>query len=508
MADFEIPKRSVKNKIFMFLWMTGRIILFTLILVLIILQLNKIFVPKYYENQSQYPTTSTYEQFYRMSQNSIDVIFLGTSVCVNSFNPQELYNKYGIRSYNLGSEQQSPMLSYFWLKEALRFQEPSTVILETKLLFYPERESYIGTPEPLTRKCVDPMKPSYVKSETVDAVCDIDENQTALSYLFTNIRFHDRWKDLSESDFRPSFYSSAMLKGYSPLIGNAMTEHIPFSPMNNSEKADINSLQKIYLDKICELCKDNNIELILVTVPAENMSDGMNNTLTEYAEEKNIAYYNFDNVEYYNRLNVVHPVDKVDGHSNLYGAIKLSNLLGELLIEKHKVPSYRDAQWEATKGYYKEIIDRAELVGCYEFEEYLSRLKNKNYTVFMSVYGDASKLSDRAREELRELGLAADLSEYYIYGYYAVIYPDKVVEELNRERTIEYSGTIRDGEVYFLIKSAGFAAGEVSSIIIDGVEYSKGLTGFNIVVYDNENRLVIDSVNFGVSSFSDSSAGR
>ena len=64
MADFEIPKRSVKNKIFMFLWMTGRIILFTLILVLIILQLNKIFVPKYYENQSQYPTTSTYEQFY------------------------------------------------------------------------------------------------------------------------------------------------------------------------------------------------------------------------------------------------------------------------------------------------------------------------------------------------------------------------------------------------------------------------------------------------------------
>ena len=148
------------------------------------------------------------------------------------------------------------------------------------------------------------------------------------------------------------------------------------------------------------------------------------------------------------------------------------------------------------------------MVGCYEFEEYLSRLKNKNYTVFMSVYGDASKLSDRAREELRELGLAADLSEYYIYGYYAVIYPDKVVEELNRERTIEYSGTIRDGEVYFSIKSAGFAAGEVSSIIIDGVEYSKGLTGFNIVVYDNENRLVIDSVNFGVSSFSDSSAGR
>ena len=82
------------------------------------------------------------------------------------------------------------------------------------------------------------------------------------------------------------------------------------------------------------------------------------------------------------------------------------------------------------------------------------------------------------------------------------------MEELNREKTIEYSDTIRDGEVYFSIKSAGFAAGEASSIIIDGVEYSKALTGLNIAVYDNESRIVIDSVSFGTSSFSDYYAER
>ena len=88
-------------------------VLFLLILLCSLTAINKVLVPKYILKNSTWPTTSSYRQFYKMEPNSIDVLFFGSSVCVNAFIPQEIYNDYGIRSYNLGSEQQSIFLSYY-----------------------------------------------------------------------------------------------------------------------------------------------------------------------------------------------------------------------------------------------------------------------------------------------------------------------------------------------------------------------------------------------------------
>ena len=96
-------------------------IAFLLILSNVLLATNRVLMPKSIIANNRWPTTSTYHQFYNMKHDSVDVLFLGSSVTVNAFSPQEIYNHFGIRSYNLGSEQQSIFLSYFWLKEALRF---------------------------------------------------------------------------------------------------------------------------------------------------------------------------------------------------------------------------------------------------------------------------------------------------------------------------------------------------------------------------------------------------
>ena len=65
--------------------------------------INQILMPKYIMKNSTWPTTSSYHQFYEMEKDSVDVLFFGSSVAVNAFSPQEIYNQYGIRSYNLGS---------------------------------------------------------------------------------------------------------------------------------------------------------------------------------------------------------------------------------------------------------------------------------------------------------------------------------------------------------------------------------------------------------------------
>ena len=142
-------------------------VFFLLALMILTVRTNRVLeVKSFYGNNSSWPTTSTYEQFYKMKRNSIDVLFLGSSVCVNAFSPQEMYNIYGIRSYNLGSEQQSMVLSYYWLKEALRFQKPKVVIIDTTLCyenFNPRILPLLNTGEGLIRKCLDPMRWSSVK---------------------------------------------------------------------------------------------------------------------------------------------------------------------------------------------------------------------------------------------------------------------------------------------------------------------------------------------------------
>lgn len=264
-------------------------LIFTVLLCLVISLINWINMPKYWIGNSSWPTTASYKQFYKMKRNTIDVLFFGSSVCVNNFNPQEIYNDYGIRSYNLGSEQQSVFLSYYWLKEALRSQKPKAVVLETRFLFTLHPEDSINTVEGLTRKCIDPMNPlSPVKYAVAYDYCQRDTSESLLSFYLTNIRFHTRWKGLAEEDFKPEYTSNANLKGFSPLLYLPSGKFTPFIVQDKTTLGEMNPLMLEYLDKMRDLCKENGIQLILASVPTTFMNDGMNNVLNKYADDNGL----------------------------------------------------------------------------------------------------------------------------------------------------------------------------------------------------------------------------
>lgn len=52
---------------------------------------NRWLMPKYYYNES-WPTTNTYQDFYKLNKNSVEVLFFGSSHAVSSFNPQVIYD--------------------------------------------------------------------------------------------------------------------------------------------------------------------------------------------------------------------------------------------------------------------------------------------------------------------------------------------------------------------------------------------------------------------------------
>ena len=79
-------------------------------------------------------------------------------------------------------------------------------------------------------------------------------------------------------------------------------------------------------------------------------------------------------------------------------------------------------------------------------------------------------------------------------SFYAVISPGSVVEEIGSQTVLSHEGMV--GDVPYTISSAGYQVGNTSSIVIDGVEYSKNRRGLNIVVYDNSLKQVTDAVCF------------
>jgi hypothetical protein len=154
-----------------------------------------------YDAGADWPTTATFRDFYKLKENTVDVLFMGSSHAVRAFSPQELYNSYGLTSYNLAGDEQSILLSYFWLEEALRTQTPQVVVLDTGFLFNYLAEKPMSVGEASYRKALDSMRFSPVKMRAIQAVCQADPSQSLLSYYLPFIRYHDGWQELTGKDF-------------------------------------------------------------------------------------------------------------------------------------------------------------------------------------------------------------------------------------------------------------------------------------------------------------------
>lgn len=475
---------------------------FSLILAAVLLCVNRMMVPKYIS--SDFPTTSAFLGFYEMERDSVDVLFLGSSHVMSAFSPQELYDEYGLRSYNLGSQEQSLLLSYYWLREALRFQRPKAVVLDTFFCFPYLPGEPLNANEATVRRSLDHMRWSSVKREAVEAVCALDPSQSALSYYFPNIRYHERWlNDLGETDFTPSEWSAFyQMKGFALTAERSgKTDFQPFWTGWSRRRVPMEPLMEEYLDKITALCEEEDIALILVKTPTTEGTLPRYNTTAAYAEAHGLRYYDFNELELYEEVGYDFAEDNREwSHVNYWGARKLAGKLAEVLIEECGVPQAEDRQWEESRAFYQGMAENAELTRIKYVRAYLRALPSERYTIFIAGCGAVKNelLTEMQSVGLRRLGLTEDPSRMPRGSYYAVIFPEGVQAEELSMGELSITGSFRDGRSVYSISSAGPATGDSCSIVLDGVEYARNRRGLNIVVFDNVYGRVVDSVNLNV----------
>lgn len=460
--------------------------------------INAMSVPKYLN--SDFPTSTNFLGFYEMEENTVDVLFLGSSHTMSAFSPQELYDRFGIRSYNLGSQEQNLLLSYYWLREALRFQRPQVVVLDTYLCFEFMADEPLNSSEVTIRRALDHMRWSGVKWEAVCDICARDQAQSVSSYIFPNIRYHDRWlSDLKEADFTPwdwpAFYQ---LKGYALVTDYPSTaDYQPFQPDSSGESTPMLPVMEEYLGKIADLCREEGIRLLLVKTPTTAADAGKYNAIAAFARARGLDYYDFNEASLYEQLDYDFASDNREwSHVNHWGAVKLCGYLGGILTEDCGVAPVQDRQWEDSRPFYEDMVENAELQRTTDLTAYLEALRRERYTVFLVAKDDASaSLTPAMLRGLADLGLETDLAGRLHSSFYAVVSPEGVREELG-EQALAASGSFRGGLSVYSVSSAGFHCGNACSIVIDGQEYAKNRRGLNIVVYDSSCKKVVDSVCF------------
>ena len=307
-----------------------RTIAIIIIFILIFILLNMLLSPKYMTDLVE---GSMISQYYREDKNH-EVIFIGDCEVYANFSPMVIYEETGITSYVRGSSQQLLWQSYYILEETLKYEKPKVVVFNVNAMRYdkPVSEAY-------NRLTLDKMKWSKEKVEIIKA--SMTEEETFLSYVFPILRYHSRYDKLTGEDFEYLFKTKQIThngflinKNIKP-VGNLPTKRKLASYQFNSECYE-------YLDKITELCKQKNIQLVLIKAPSlyPYWYDEYDEQIKQYAEKHNIDYYNL--LEKAEEIGIDYKTDTYDAglHLNLTGATKLSKYFAKILAEKYNLTDY------------------------------------------------------------------------------------------------------------------------------------------------------------------------
>ena len=457
-------------------------VLFAGIVCGLLFAVNEKMKPVYTYRNSNWPTTSTFKQFYQMDRDSVDVLFFGSSFAVNAFNPQVIYDETGIRSYSLASEQQSPFISYYWLKEALKYQKPKAVVLETRYLFHRESNTPVNMNESFLRKSIEPMKFSSLKTELVDTLCGMDRNQNKWSYFFTNIEYHTRWKELSWKELLSDDARHAELKGYGPLFVTNTDHFAPVIPKDSDVQIPMDPLMREYLGKMEELCAENGIRLILVTVPSSDMHEAMHDELVTYCTDHGLDYYDYSEQTMFDAcgwdLAVENPVD----HMNYPASVRMSGIIGDLLKDRYQIGPVQDRQWEETRTYGAMIGEKASLSVIRDIDVYKEALSQGDYVLFVSI----DEASDAFEDLLETIGITQHSGQMLavVHNRDIVLFADGAGGS--------GGGVLTEYDLEWEIKQDE----EGTTIILNGSQFARKETGLHITVYDPALNKVIDEVCF------------
>lgn len=329
-------------------WIAALLVLITLLASLYLAQ--RLLVPKY---QTGIVEGSMIEEYYR-DQSKHEVIMIGDCEVYENISTIELWEKYGITSYIRGSAQQLTWQSYYLLEDTLQYETPKVVVFNVLALKYdtPQSEAY-------NRMSIDGMRWSSAKVNNIRA--SMTEDEQFVEYVFPLLRYHSRWSELNRDDTAHWFSKDLVThNGYYMRVDTEPQGEFPQPTPLADYTLGENAMN--YLQKMADLCKENDIRLVLIKSPTEYpyWYPQWDEQVETFAEENGLDYLNFIPLQEEIGLDMSQDTYDAGLHLNTQGAEKMADYFGQWLVEHCDLTDCRTQEeyvgiWEEKVKYYDEM---------------------------------------------------------------------------------------------------------------------------------------------------------
>lgn len=328
-----------------------------------------------------------------------DVLFAGDSIMTTGVFPMELWTRYGIAAYNIASYGNTLPVTYWAVMNALDYASPKVVVVDISGV---EKSYKLHGNSSDVHTALDCYPLSRTKLAAIEDLMDnpyaVDDDgnyyvDMKWEYAFTLGKYHSRWSELTQSDFR---VVPNCEKGAQSVIGVAKPND--YDIIDESCVAEEGGgWGYVYLRRMIEVCQSRGIEVLLVNLPypATQEQQMVANAVYHIAEEFGVHYVDFVNLDQV----VDYDTDCFDAHAHINpsGARKVSDYIGRYIMDHYDVTDRRDdaryASWAADEDAYVQM-KIGDLHAQSGLGTLLMLLHDERFSMMMSVSGDSALYLD------------------------------------------------------------------------------------------------------------------
>ena len=267
---------------------------------------------------------AAWESYLQELEDSVDVLFFGSSLAYCDIVPGVIWEDAGVTSYLIAGPEQTFPITFDYVKEACRTQRPKVIAIELNGMFFQRYQNY-------TKANIAYMPWS---ANRLEAVVNGAEPGLRAGLLFPILDYHSRWQEVSSLEIEAHLAPQTdPFAGYTFL--NTVTPQTEIT-YRDYVAGDENYLRNLgYLQKIDRFCQESGMELLLFLAPAMDRvpADALARLEEDVARLSAAGFVDFN--EAAGQLGIDDGMDWHDLlHFNCWGAEKFSRYLAGYMAEE------------------------------------------------------------------------------------------------------------------------------------------------------------------------------
>lgn len=279
-----------------------------------------------------------FDSFYAEDDDTLDAVFIGSSGAYAFWLPTLAWDRYGIAVHLLSSNAQPFEAAEFLIREGRKSQKDAVYIVLINNA-YGEDEMYDARIHYLT----DYMPFSWNKVQMVRTLGGYmgQSFSEQMEYLFPLIRYHSRWNELQRDDFayspnglKATNYINSFLRNSSDISSSYRITELTAALSDSVQSA---------LDSLLAYCDEEQVKVLFVQTPRA-VTNEFSLAQVNMVKEEVLArgYPVLDMLPVAEDLELDLAQDYYnENHTNIHGAIKVTDYLSQYLIENYGLEDKR-----------------------------------------------------------------------------------------------------------------------------------------------------------------------